>query len=209
MSTRGLTGFIADGQWFATYNHFDSYPEYLGMQVLEFCKQVKNWDVLKENVLNLTLINENKDKPTQEQAQEYMAYYDNPNTEKIVLDWYWVLRNLQGSAILYAIENGNAKHMIDSHAFIEDSLFCEWAYIIDLDEMKLRVYKGWQKRPPHEGTILPQDVDRNEAGSVFDDYSYYPCRMLYAYSLYELPEFMLGVTNKFKEEYRNGTIEWA
>ncbi|HCW06352.1 MAG TPA: hypothetical protein DGG95_03190 [Cytophagales bacterium] len=30
---------------------------------------------------------------------------------------------------------------------------------------------------------------------------YYPCKELYAYSLYALPEFMLGVTNEFKKRY--------
>ena len=40
MGTRGVTGFVADGKWYVTYNHFDSYPEYLGMQVLNFAKKL-------------------------------------------------------------------------------------------------------------------------------------------------------------------------
>jgi len=199
MGTRGVTGFVADENWYVTYNHFDSYPECLGMRVLEFCKQVKDWDSLRENVKNLTLVNES-DEPTEKQMKKYIGYYHNPNADKnLIKDWYWLLNDLQGEPILYEVENGNVKHMIDSHRFLADSLFCEWAYVIDLDEMKLRVYKGFQKNHPDEKTILPKDVFREK---LTDDY--FPVKMLYAYSLYKLPEFMLGVTNKFKEEYEIG-----
>ena len=70
MGTRGLTGFIADGKWFVTYNHSDSYPEYLGMKVLEFCKQVEDWDALRENVLALTLVSEYEDAPPTDEEME-------------------------------------------------------------------------------------------------------------------------------------------
>jgi hypothetical protein len=202
MGTRGATGFLADGKWYVTYNHFDSYPEYLGMRVLEFCKQVKDWEALRENVKSLTLVNEHE-KPTDEQMQEYANYYSNPNVDDHpVKDWYWLFHSLQGEGILYAVEKGDVKHMIDDHTFLANSLFCEWAYIIDLDKMKLRVYKGFQKKPPNEKTVLPEDINREKATIEEIDYAYYPVLLLYAYSLYELPEFMLGVTNKFKEQYR-------
>ena len=34
--------------------------------------------------------------------------------------------------------------MIDNEDFLKDSLFCEWAYIINLDTNKLEVYEGFQ-----------------------------------------------------------------
>jgi hypothetical protein len=134
----------------------------------------------------------------------YSGYYHNPNAdEHPIRDWYWLLRSLQGEQILYEIEKGNVKHMIDDHRFTRDSLFCEWAYVIDLDDMVLRVYKGFQKVAPAEKTVLPPDINRWK-----QDEGYYPVKMLYAYSLDELPEFMLGVTNEFKEKYRAGQIVW-
>jgi hypothetical protein len=36
MGTRGLIGFVIKGRRRATYNHFDSYPEGLGFDVLRF-----------------------------------------------------------------------------------------------------------------------------------------------------------------------------
>jgi hypothetical protein len=36
--------------------------------------------------------------------------------------------------------------MMDSSEFLADSLFCEWAYIINLDTEILEIYKGFQKK---------------------------------------------------------------
>ena len=41
MGTRGVTGYKSDGKWFVAYNHWDSYPAALGMDVLSFCKQTQ------------------------------------------------------------------------------------------------------------------------------------------------------------------------
>jgi len=38
MSTRGLYGFIEDGEYTATYNHSDSYPSGLGLEFWTACK---------------------------------------------------------------------------------------------------------------------------------------------------------------------------
>jgi len=38
MSTRGLYGFIENGEYVATYNHSDSYPSGLGSEFLTACK---------------------------------------------------------------------------------------------------------------------------------------------------------------------------
>ena len=37
--------------------------------------------------------------------------------------------------------------MIDSRSFMKDSLFCEWAYVINLTTNKLEIYRGFQKKP--------------------------------------------------------------
>lgn len=224
MSTRGVTGYVANGKWYVMYNHSDSYPRWLGMRVLEFCKTVKDWDLVKERVAQVQLV-EGEDEVNQEVRELYYQYYSNPNIivgslnaqDKSANTWYWFLRNLQGAEILREIASGNVKHMIDNHLFMRDSLFCEWGYIVDLDEMVLRVYKGINKKFD-ANTALPPDIAnsyfKNGKGSVknldgsvisWDD-NYYPVKELYAYSLYNLPEFMLGVTNKFKEQYRKKVL---
>jgi glycine betaine/choline ABC-type transport system substrate-binding protein len=47
MGTRGLYGFRRYGFDKTTYNHFDSYPEYLGKLVGEFCANTSIDDMRK------------------------------------------------------------------------------------------------------------------------------------------------------------------
>lgn len=48
-------------------------------------------------------------------------------------------------------DNGFATQFEDYHTFLYDSLFCEWAYIINLDTKKLEIYKGFNKNPNAKG----------------------------------------------------------
>lgn len=206
MGTRGAIGFVLDEKWYVTYNHFDSYPSYLGMNVLEFCKSVDDWEVLKKRVRNLTLVDE--DIPVPADLVEKYSCYGQTDMGGVRIaagtleNWYNLLRQIQGVQTLHEIYVGNLEHMIDNHLFMGDSLFCEWAYIIDLDEMGLRVYKGFNKDAPnpYKFNFLPPDIDPNQTL----DYSkeYYPVKLLYTYNLAKLPEFILGVTNEFKKQYR-------
>ena len=41
MGTSGAIGFVVDGKEFVAYNHFDSYPENLGKEVVEFIRSLK------------------------------------------------------------------------------------------------------------------------------------------------------------------------
>jgi hypothetical protein len=209
MSTRGAIGFVANGKWYVTYNHSDSYPSELGMNVLEFCKSVTDWNGLKERVTHITLVDENSPVPP-DLLEKYSCYgvthfcgvSVNGGRED---DWYNLLRDLRHGRILYEIYVGNVEHMLDNHMFLAESLFCEWAYIIDLDEMVLHVYKGLNEVCQKE-TPLPPDIDPTKNG--FDRWGkqegdeFYPVKLLYDYSLTKLPEFMLGVTNAFKKQYR-------
>lgn len=37
--------------------------------------------------------------------------------------------------------------LIDSTGFLQNSLFCEWAYLLNLDTGRLEIYKGFQREP--------------------------------------------------------------
>ncbi len=195
MSTQGAVGFIANEKWYVTYNNADSNPDWLGMRVLEFCKSIISWDYLKTLVTKLTLVDE-ECKPTPEQIELYKGYSDSRVSQGTLEDWYCLLRGLHQGKILYEIASGNVTHMIDNHLFLSSSLYCEWAYIIDLDSMTLKIYNGFNENGCDYGT-LPEDIDPRK-----EDDGFYPVRFLYAYDLRKLPEFMLGVTNEFKKEYR-------
>jgi hypothetical protein len=62
--------------------------------------------------------------------------------------------------------------MTDDSSFIKDSLFCEYAYIINLDTNCLEFWVGFQKEP----------CESNRYGTEMSD-GYYPCKMVAYYAL--------------------------
>jgi len=136
MSTRGAYGYRIDGKDKIGYNHFDSYPAYLGIKIMEFIKETPD-DKLKEFAKNLRLVN--NDIPiTTKDIQEYNKYC-NLEVNDGDLSWYSLLREAQGDLSAPATE--------DSADFLEDSLFCEWAYIVNIDTGKLEIYRGHNQEP--------------------------------------------------------------
>jgi hypothetical protein len=189
MGTRGVTGFVADGKWYVTYNHFDSYPSYLGEEVLKFCKRIKRWDRVKQNVLKVKLVSED-DTPSVSEIEECAKYADLSVYTGSLENWYCLLHDLQGVRILQEIARGKVHHMIDSHKFMADSLFCEWGYVIDLDSNVLIVYRGFQKRSSPVN-ILPPDIS-----PFYHDGEYYPVDIARVYPLNELPKNLDGLSIK-------------
>ena len=135
MSTRGLVGFVVDGQVKATYNHYDSYPEGLGEDVVSFVKD--GW-FTREQVENLKLVDESTP-PTEEEKAALREYADTGVSTQSLDEWYVLLRNTQGD-LAAILESG---YMIDSEDFAADSLFCEWGYLINIDTDKVEVYTGF------------------------------------------------------------------
>ena len=167
MSTRGCYGFRKNGIDKITYNHYDSYHDYFGKIMVKFCKET-SLDEMNEIYGRLILVDEGG-KPTPEQIEECKRYYNGDVSRKTPEDWYCLLRNAQGEPNEY--KNG-LRYMIDNHDFIKDSLFCEYAYIINLDTNSLEFWVGFQKEP---------DVT-NRYGIEKED-GYYPCKMVAYYPL--------------------------
>lgn len=146
MGTRGAYGFRINGLDKVTYNHFDSYPDYLGRHVLEYIATTP-LPTIREVASGIVLVNE-ESKPTPELIQAYDKYSDIGVSEHSLQDWYCLLRKAQGELLPF---NDDLRHMIDSHTFLYDSLFCEWAYIINLDAEKLETYRGFNQDPKAPG----------------------------------------------------------
>ena len=166
MGTRGLYGFRKNGVDKLTYNHYDSYPDCLGATMIDFCKNTSTKE-MNEIFDRIVLVKEDSE-PTKAQINECAEYYNGSVSTQSVTDWYCLLREAQGNPDAY--KNG-LKYMIDSHNFIKDSLFCEYAYIINLDQNELEFWVGFQKEP----------WDDNRYGTEGYD-GYCPCKMVARYS---------------------------
>lgn len=168
MGTRGCYGFRKNGADKLTYNHFDSYPDGLGTNMVKFCKET-SIDEMHEIFDRLILVSRDVP-PTKEQIVECIGYYDGRVSERKPEDWYCLLREAQGEPTTY---KRGLRYMIDDNDFIKDSLFCEYAYIINLDTNCLEFWLGFQ----HDF-----DID-NRYGTEPMHGKYYPCKMMSEYPL--------------------------
>jgi hypothetical protein len=142
-----------------------------------FVEGLNAWDKLAENVRKLILVNEQSDIASPEDIHRYSKYCDVSVASQDAQNWYCLLRNAQNGAILWGVLEDKIGHMIDSFDFLKDSLFCEYAYIINLDDMTLDFYKGFQKYPTQ--TNLPFEM-------VMDD-GYYPVALIEQFHFDNLP----------------------
>jgi hypothetical protein len=173
MSTRGCYGFRKDGLDKLTYNHSDSYPECLGESIVDFIRS-SSVDEMKSIFDKIVLV----DSSVMPQDAELVEWkltdkLSDYLVSKNVFNWYHFLRDYQGDLTPY--KNG-LKYMENYNDYIEDSLFCEWAYIINLDENILEIYKGYQTEE-HENRYSTTPHEAH------DGTKYYSCKMIDSYSL--------------------------
>ena len=157
MGTRGAYGFRINGQDKVTYNHYDSYPCGLGREVMSYIAHTP-LKRMKEVAARIILV-DRESTPSPELIKKYKKYTDLRVSEQSHNDWYCLLRKTQGNLFPY---NSDLEHMIDSQDFLSDSLFCEWAYIINLDTDTFEAYKGFNKNPLARGRYAGRSTKSND-----------------------------------------------
>ena len=182
MGTRGLYGFRKNGIDKTTYNQYDSYPDCLGETMVRFCKETS----IKEmnEIFDRIVLVDGRSKPNAEQIKECIKYYNENVGTNTVNDWYCLLREAQGNPNAY---KDGLKYMLDDHDFIKESLWCEYAYIVNLDTNCLEFWKGFQSEPS-SGRYGTEVVD-----------GYYPCKMLSYYNL----EHMDSTVHEYVNDMNN------
>jgi hypothetical protein len=133
MGTRNLTCVMHEGKYkVAQYGQWDGYPSGQGKIALDFLRGMDREEFIKR--LN-------------------GCYYGTPAQLKAIdgPDWakqFPYLSRDAGADVLNMIAASKAGLMLtDQLAFAADSLFCEWAYVIDFDKNTFEVYKGFNKTP--------------------------------------------------------------
>lgn len=178
MSTRGLIGFRYNDIDKLTYNHADSHPDTLGFRVLKELHAVEDWDVVRKRIESLHGIPETRklDEHSSMAETEIRRHFPNLEYRGEPRNFYDLYQPLQGSLKPYL--DGKLMFMPDASDFIHNSLFCEWAYVANLDNNEFEVWKGLQNKP---------DPD-SRYGTEADRMGYYPCSKQIGYDLDNLPD---------------------
>jgi hypothetical protein len=159
-----------------TYCHFDCYPEGLGKKVVSAVRAMlrdPGIEGLKQLATELRLVDGNSEATPTEQERFGRFADDGVSTQKRS-EWYVLLRELQGD-LKGTLQAGV---MIDSHEFLQDSLFCEYAYIVNLDDMAFECYRGFQREPHTKG--------RYAALTGRDEYK--PVALVGSFDLADIPQ---------------------
>lgn len=176
MGTRGAFGFRLGGLDKITYNHYDSYPEHLGTLIVEWLKTAISKNAIKatiEAVENLRLVTEDSE-PTSEDIQQLARFTDRTVNRGAIDDWYVLLRRAQPSEGIEKVLDAGI--ILDAKAFLANSLFCEYAYIVNFDDMTFEVYRGFQRTRHQSGRYASATQLRD----------YYPVALVKALPLDEI-----------------------
>ena len=72
----------------------------------------------------------------------------------------------------------------DSNSFIYDSLFCEYAYILNLDTRQVEIYRGFQTNPHDWGRYGRTGRPCNYKSPT----TYYGCKLVGTFPMDQIPE---------------------
>lgn len=199
MGTRNLTCVYMDGEYrVAQYGQWDGYPEGQGVVCLDFLKRMKE-EKFKEELLKrpfvpagyiegiLTALGSGDGLMSHEQSAIFESRFPEFH------------RNTAAEILKRIMDGRVGKYLPNELDFAADSLYCEWAYVIDFDKRTFEVYEGFNKEPLTEDDRFFFLERKSRDVSSWISEEYHPVKLVKSWSLDDLPseeDFL----NTFKEE---------
>lgn len=196
MGTRNLTIVIKDKKpVVAQYGQWDGYPSGQGSTIYNF---LSNCDLNRFNdvVMRCRFIESSKRK--EKEIQNFLdkigcsnGWLNGEQAEKYNEKYPFLTRDNGGDILnlLYEDTTDKLLWINNTYKFAADSLFCEWAYVIDLDKNTFEVYKGFNESPLTEDErFYHLQVENEHYEERRGDNQYYPVKLLISFPLNELPE---------------------
>lgn len=160
MGTRNLTIVRLNKQVkVAQYCQWGGYPTGQGFTIADFIQKSLKLAEFKKHVSKLKWA---------KKAEVEKAWVDagaDSNSDTVSSDVSENFKKLHpqfsrdtGAEVLKLIQNGKVQSLKNDLSFLKDSLFCEWAYEIDLDRKVVRVFRGFQKDPKKSDGYGPAKV---------------------------------------------------
>lgn len=180
MGTRHLTIVVSNDQYkVAQYGQWDGYPTGQGKTVTQFIidnlRQQDGFDSFKKKIDACKFISH---EDLQEKMKDYPQYVTFEQKKELDAKFSAFSKNTCAK-ILDVINNSvESVELQNSIDFANDSLFCEWAWVVNLDNKTLEVFEGFNKSP--------LDVNERFYKPQFDSDGYFPIKLLKIYSFDEL-----------------------
>ena len=168
MGTRHLIAVKTGGEYkIAQYGQWDGYLSGQGVDVLKFLLSHDLRTFEEKLSICRFLTDEEVDEINEKYGTNWKEYYPQLSRD-------------MGSDILEYVYKVNEPDLplVNSITFANDSLFCEWAYVIDFDSNTFEIYQGFNSKP-----LTPTD---RFYGSP-PDRGYYPVKLYMTYYLDDLP----------------------
>ena len=183
MGTRHLTIVFDAGEYrVAQYGQWDGYPEGAGIKILRFLR-----DEMDEFKFRIRLSRFN-----------FVDEYDNKITKRIDKAFEkgigsYVFPEFSrdtGCDILPMIQNSTAttRYLGNHIDFAAESVFCEWAYVVDFNHRTFEVFQGFNKTPLEENERFYFLNDKADPDPAPSGARYYPVRLAATFNLDNLPE---------------------
>ena len=167
MGTRNLNMIFSDGDYrVAKYCQWDGYPEGQGLSFLNFIRSLvkeNRLEKFKQMVSKVQFLSED------EYNKMYVEIEKHPNAS----------RNMGADMLSWIWDHNGETSFVNNLEFVNDSLFCEWAYLLDLDNNTFEVYKGFVKEKPSNERFISEETKPKDG--------YYPIKLAKKYSLDDLP----------------------
>jgi hypothetical protein len=135
----------------AQYGQWDGYPSGQGVDVLKFLRNKKRIKRLSNKLKIVRFYDEEgKDKKFIDGYNKRCGNGFKENDKRTDEDKKWFETYLSrdlSTNVLYNIMESKDKEILlaNQYDFGRESLFCEWAYLIDLDSKTLEVFEGYNK----------------------------------------------------------------
>ena len=137
MSTRAFYGFIKGDTVKGAYNHYDGYPEELGVSLKAQLASVNNMKKFHDAFRTLQVISNDDDPIPEVIANKLIAkgYISHTDVSKKNTAWYWALHRYQGSILPFIEWDKDCRYVLNGLCYTG----YEWLYFIDLNTEELIV----------------------------------------------------------------------
>ena len=170
MGTRNLTAVMLNGEYkVAQYGQWDGYPDGQGLRCLEFLRDKCDIDAFTNAVKSASFYaTEEIDALLQGYGVDEDGYITMVDYKRFSNDYPELSRDT-GAGILEIIqEKRGGVRLWNNIDFAADSLFCEWAWVIDLDARSFEGYAGLNTTPltPDDRFFFLADQERKGYSGV-------------------------------------------